>query len=90
MKEKIHFYLQANTLQTAVLLQFNEQTILAVQQLHEYTGIDLKYMMSMLEVLIKLKLLKRCDEGVLNEKSNIEINVTYNEYASLINCYGNF
>lgn len=39
-------------------------------------------MMSMLEVLIKLKLLKRSDQGDLNENSNVEINAAYNEYVS--------
>lgn len=64
-----------------MLLQFNEQATLSIQQLHEYTGIDLKYIMLMLETLIKLKLLKRCDQDAdLCQTSNIEINQLYNEY----------
>lgn len=79
-----HDCLQANTLQMAVLLQFNEQATLSVQQLHEYTGIDLKQILGILDTLIKLKLLKRCDQTDLCETSNIEMNALYNEYVSPI------
>lgn len=81
MKSKHFSDSQATTLQTAVLLQFNEQTTLSVQQLQEYTGIDLKYIIQMLETMIKLKLVKRCDEGDLTKTSNVEINTHYNEYV---------
>lgn len=35
----------------------------------------------MLETMIKLKLVKRCDEGDLTKTSNVEINTHYNEYV---------
>lgn len=69
-----------NTLQLAVLLQFNEQTVLTVQQLHENTGIDMNYLKQMIELsLIKSKLLKRTDQGALTDGSNIQLNTDFNE-----------
>lgn len=57
-----------------------------VQQLVEYTGMEQNYMMSLLESMIKMKLLKRSDQtqGPLCEKSNIEINKAYNEYVFVL------
>lgn len=76
-------HLQANTLQTAVLLHYNEQAKYSAQQLVEYTGIEHKYMMALLESMIKMKLLKRSsnEQGTLCETSNIEVNTAYNEYV---------
>lgn len=66
-----------------MLLQYNEQATISVQQLIDYTGIEEKYMMSLLDSMIKMKLLKRSsnDQGELCETSNIEINTAYNEYV---------
>lgn len=79
----MNFAPQANTLQTAVLLHYNDQSTYSVEQLIEYTGIEKTYMMSLLESMINLKLLKRSDQdqGPLCGTSNIEINTAYNEYV---------
>lgn len=72
--------MQANTLQAAVLLQFNEQTSFTVQQLQNNTGIDKKYLTQLIEsLLVKTTLFKATDTNNLNEDSSIELNVDYNE-----------
>lgn len=77
------YFMQANTLQTAVLLHYNDQPTYSVQQLIEYTAIDPQYMILLLESMIKMKLMKRSDQSqeALSETSNIEINTDYNEYV---------
>lgn len=70
-----------------MLLHFNEQASFSVQQLVEYTGVEQKYMMLLLESMIKMKVLKLSDQepgqGTLCETSVIEINTAYNEYVFL-------
>lgn len=66
-----------------MLLHYNDQLTHTVQQLIEYTGIGKDYMMSLLESMIKMKLLKHADQSQekLSEVSNIELNTAYNEYV---------
>lgn len=66
-----------------MLLHYNDQLTYTVQQLVEYTAIDQNYMMSLLESMIKMKLLKQSDQSKqpLCEASIIEINTAYNEYV---------
>lgn len=66
-----------------MLLHYNDQLTYTVQQLVEYTGIDKDYMMSLMESMIKMKLLKQSDQSQkkLSETSEVEINGAYNEYV---------
>lgn len=59
------YILQASTFQMAVLLQFNEQENLTVQQLSDNTGIALENLIQVLQVILKLKLLT-CEDDQAN------------------------
>lgn len=70
--------LQASTFQMAVLLQFNEKTVLAVQQLAENTGQKEEDMKQVLQILLKFKLLlSRNEEAPLSSDSVIELNTDF-------------
>lgn len=70
------YTLQASTFQMAVLLQFNEQTQLTIQQLSDNTAISEENLRQILPILIKVKLLNCADEeeAQLTAESKIELN----------------
>lgn len=70
--------LQASTFQMAVLLQFNEQTSLSIQQLQENTGITQDHLVQVLQILLKAKLLTCSDdEANLSAASVVELFLGY-------------
>ncbi|XP_031637973.1 cullin-1-like [Contarinia nasturtii] len=83
---KNRYTLQASTFQMAVLLQFNEQTSLTVQQLGENTGIAQENLLQVLQILLKAKLLTCSDdESSLNGASVIELYLAYKNKKLRIN-----
>ena len=83
---KQKYTLQANTIQMAVLLQFNEQTSLTMQQLAENTRQKDEYMKQVLQYLLKVKLLLcRDEETPLNPESVIELNADFKSKKLRIN-----
>ncbi|XP_031639327.1 cullin-1-like [Contarinia nasturtii] len=80
------YTLQASTFQMAVLLQFNEQTSLTVQQLGENTGIAQEYLIQVLQILLKAKLLTCSDdENSLNVASVIHLYLAYKNKKLRVN-----
>lgn len=74
--------LQSSTFQMAVLLQFNEQDSLTVQQLSENTGIAFDNLVQLLPILLKAKLLTCTeDENNLTPASVIELFLNYKKYV---------
>jgi len=77
---------QASTFQMAVLLQFNEQDSLTVQQLIENTGIAHENLVQLLQILLKTKLLTCTeDENSLVATSIIELFLNYKNKKLRIN-----
>lgn len=69
----------------AVLLQFNEQDSLTVQQLSDNTGIAIENMVQLLPILLKAKLLTCTDdENNLTATSLIELFLNYKKYVYLL------
>lgn len=87
----IHFYndklkqcfifrytLQASTFQMAVLLQFNVSTSWTVQQLQENTQIKPDFLVQVLQILLKAKLLtSEDDESDLQNNSVVSLYTGY-------------
>ncbi|XP_031632522.1 cullin homolog 1-like [Contarinia nasturtii] len=83
---KNRYTLQVSAFQMAVLLQFNEQTSLTVQQLAESTGIANEYLIQILQIFLKVKLFVCSDnENSLNDKSVIELFTAYKNKKLRIN-----
>lgn len=86
---KNKYTLQTSTFQMAVLLQFNDQIHLTVQQLEDNTGINQENLIQVLQILLKAKLLTSTDDenniksnsimnlfvGYKNKKLRININI---------------
>ena len=67
-----------------VLLQYNVATVWTVAQLAQTTGIQIEYLLQVLEVLIKKKLLLS-DEEQLELTSNLTLNTKYNNRKLRLN-----
>ncbi|XP_031636613.1 cullin-1-like [Contarinia nasturtii] len=80
------YTLQASACQMAVLLQFNEQTSITVQQLGENTGIAQEKLLKILQIFLKTKLFTCSDdESSLNGESVIELFLAFENKKSRIN-----
>lgn len=83
---KNRYTLQASTFQMAVLLQFNDQTSLSVQQLGDNTGINQESLVQVLQILLKAKLLTSTDdEANLTSNSIMELYIGYKNKKLRIN-----
>ena len=67
-----------------VLLQYNVAKVWTVAQLAQTTGIQIEYLLQVLEVLIKKKLLLS-DEEQLELTSNLTLNTKYNNRKLRLN-----
>ena len=81
---KQKYVIQASALQMTVLLQYNVATVWTVAQLAQTTGIQIEYLLRVLEVLIKKKLLLS-DEEQLELTSNLTLNTKYNNRKLRLN-----
>lgn len=81
------YTLQASTFQMAVLLQYNGSDSWTVQQLHESTQIKLDFLVQVLQILLKAKLLQSDDdENELHSNSSIALFTGYKKYAGSLHC----
>ncbi|XP_018903983.1 cullin-1 [Bemisia tabaci] len=77
---KNRYTLQASTFQMAVLLEFNVHKKLSVLQLSEHTGIKFDFLIQVLQILLKSKLLI-CDDDEADIHSQSQISV-YSGYKN--------
>jgi cullin 1 len=71
----------------AVLLQYNGSDSWTVQQLHESTQIKLDFLVQVLQILLKAKLLQSDDdENELHSNSSIALFTGYKKYAGSLHC----
>lgn len=83
---KNRYTFQASTFQMAVLLQFNDQLSLTVQQLLDNTGINQESLIQVLQILLKARLLtSNDDESNLSPNSLIELFLGYKNKKFRIN-----
>lgn len=74
----LRYTLQASTFQMAVLLQYNVAESWTVAQLTEHTQIKMDYLIQVLQILLKAKLLtSEDDENELNSNSIISLFTAY-------------
>lgn len=73
----------------AVLLQFNVSDSWTVQQLHESTQIKVDFLVQVLQILLKAKLLQSDDdENELHSNSSIALFTGYKKYVGNSQCDG--
>ncbi|GLH10056.1 Cullin homolog 1 [Gryllus bimaculatus] len=83
---KNRYTLQASTFQMAVLLQYNVSEVWTVQQLHESTQIKLDFLIQVLQILVKAKLLQsEDDENDLNADSSLQLFTGYRNKKLRVN-----
>ncbi|KAJ8704570.1 hypothetical protein PYW07_011758 [Mythimna separata] len=80
------YTLQASTFQMAVLLQYNDNTSWTVSQLEQHTSIKGDFLVQVLQILLKAKLLVCADdESELSESSVVDLYVGYKNKKLRVN-----
>ncbi|XP_065078341.1 cullin-1-like [Ochlerotatus camptorhynchus] len=79
------YTLQVSTLQIAVLMQFNEHPSCTIQQLVEHVNVKLDYLIQVIQILLKVKLLTSSDEGDLKQESSVQLNTAFGSKKLRIN-----
>lgn len=82
---KNRYTLQASTFQMAVLLQYNLQESWTVNQLSESTQLKTDYLIQVLQILLKAKLLKCDDEECLQSQSVVSLFFGYKNKKLRVN-----
>ncbi|XP_012276328.1 cullin-1 [Orussus abietinus] len=84
---KNRYTLQASTFQMAVLLQYNGSTIWTIQQLHDATQIKMDFLIQVIQILLKAKLLTAAtdDEAELTPLSTVELFTGYKNKKLRVN-----
>ncbi|XP_054266813.1 cullin-1-like [Macrosteles quadrilineatus] len=83
---KNRYTLQASTFQMAVLLQFNLSKSWTVQQLSESTQIRVEFLLQVLEILLKTKLVScDVDESKIDAESVMNLNTGYKNKKLRVN-----
>ncbi|XP_043279047.1 cullin-1 isoform X2 [Venturia canescens] len=84
---KNRYTLQASTFQMAVLLQYNVATLWTIQQLHESTQIKMDFLLQVIQILLKAKLLTAAidDEAELTSLSTVELFTGYKNKKLRVN-----
>ncbi|XP_046743134.1 cullin-1 isoform X2 [Diprion similis] len=85
---KNRYTLQASTFQMAVLLQYNAATFWTVQQLHDATQIKMDFLLQVIQILLKAKLLTVAtndDELDLTPLSTVELFTGYKNKKLRVN-----
>lgn len=83
---KNRYTLQASTLQMAVLLQYNNSNSWTLQQLHEATQINTEYLVQVVQILLKAKLLvANNEESELEPSSEVKLFTEYKNKKLRIN-----
>ncbi|XP_033210503.1 cullin-1 isoform X2 [Belonocnema kinseyi] len=84
---KNRYTLQASTFQMAVLLQYNVSTSWTIQQLHESTQIKMDYLIQVMQILLKAKLLISTteDEAELSPATSAELFTGYKNKKLRVN-----
>lgn len=76
---------QASTFQMAILLLFNKNDVLTVQQLHENTDIKMDILLQVLQALVKLNVLKTDSEKKVSLQSSLQLNFEYQSKKLKVN-----
>ncbi|XP_012255442.1 cullin-1 [Athalia rosae] len=85
---KNRYTLQASTFQMAVLLQYNGATHWTVQQLCDATQIKMEFLLQVIQILLKAKLLTTAtndDDADLTPSSNVELFTGYKNKKLRVN-----
>ncbi|CAD6217283.1 GSCOCG00004765001-RA-CDS [Cotesia congregata] len=84
---KNRYTLQASTFQMAVLLQYNAATSWTIQQLHDATQIKMDFLLQVIQILLKAKLLTAPvdDEAELTPLSSVELFTGYKNKKLRVN-----
>ncbi|KOC68754.1 Cullin-1 [Habropoda laboriosa] len=84
---KNRYTLQASTFQMAVLLQYNGSTVWTIQQLHDATQIKMDFLLQVIQILLKAKLLTAAadDEAELTPLSTVELFAGYKNKKLRVN-----
>ncbi|XP_066597892.1 cullin-1 isoform X2 [Prorops nasuta] len=82
---KNRYTLQASSFQMAVLLQFNGSTVWSIQHLHDATRIKMDFLLQVIQILLKAKLLATDDEAELTPVSIVELFTGYKNKKLRVN-----
>ncbi|XP_076038245.1 cullin 1 isoform X2 [Oratosquilla oratoria] len=82
---KNRYTLQASTFQMAVLLQFNNAVSWTVGQLQEMTGISQEFILQVVQILLKCKLLVSDDDDEVTMESQVNLFLGYKNKKFRVN-----
>lgn len=79
------YTLQVSTLQIAILMQFNERTTWTIQQLVEEVNVKLDFLIQVIQILLKIKLLTSSAGADVNHESSVQLNAAFSSKKLRIN-----